>query len=578
MTFSIQNNRLVIFLISLMAALIFIPFIGNCPLFDWDEVNFAECAREMIVSGDYSHVQLNFRPFWEKPPFFIWLQALSMNLFGVNEFAARFPNAVCSIVSLVSIYIIGKKFHSQKFGITWCLLYTASLLPHFYFKSGIIDPWFNLFIFLSIYHSFEFLNNPNGKKEIINALLAGLFLGTAVLTKGPAALVISALTLTAFTIWNKQLKLFLSKPFLVFVATTLLVSGSWFLIEWSKGNGKIIEEFIDYQIRLVETEDSGHSGPFFYHFVVLLIGCFPASLIFIASYLKYKNLAPYQKQLRKIFICLFWVVLILFSLFKTKIVHYSSLCYFPLTFVATIGFMQYFHAFKFNGFLKILYWLCAGLLALVFTAIGLMKYIKDPILKSGLIGDKFAVQNLQADVHWTGFEFVIGLIFLAGSIFIYLALSKHKIKLLYYGLLMNLIFIVLSILVIVPKIEQYTQHAAIEFYKKCANEKCYVETHGFKSYAHLFYSNRKRNDYVNPDQVHYISKQQDLMETEGHSRITSFSVSNLLWMEHGKIDRPAYVVIKTKDEAELSKVPELSKLYQKNGFSFFRRMPLSTDK
>lgn len=578
MTFSIQNNKLVIFLIVLIAALIFIPFIGNCPLFDWDEVNFAECAREMIVSGDYSHVQLNFRPFWEKPPFFIWLQALSMNLFGVNEFAARFPNAVCSIVSLVSIYIIGKKFNSQKFGITWGLLYITSLLPHFYFKSGIIDPWFNLFIFLSVYHSFLFLNNPNGKKEIINALLSGLFLGTAVLTKGPAALVISALTLTAFPIWNKQLKLFFSKPFLVFVLTTLLVSGSWFLIEWSKGNGKIIEEFIDYQIRLIKTEDSGHSGPFAYHFVVLLIGCFPASLIFIASYLKYKNLTPYQKQFRKIFICLFWVVLILFSLFKTKIVHYSSLCYFPLTFVATIGFTQYFHTFKFNVFLKVLYWLCAGILALAFTAIGLMKYIKDPILKSGLIQDEFAVQNLQADVHWTGFEFIIGLIFLTGSILIYLALNQHKIRLLYYGLLMNLVFIMLSILIIVPKIELYSQHAAIEFYKKCANEKCYVETHGFRSYAYLFYSNRKQSDYVNPDQVDYINKQQDLMETQGHSRIMSYSVSNLLWMELGKIDRPAYIVIKTKDEHELSKVPELSKLYQKNGFSFFRRMPLSTDK
>ncbi len=30
---------------------------------------------------------------------------------------------------------------------------------------------------------------------------------------------------------------------------------------------------------------------------------------------------------------LFWVVLILFTIVKTKIVHYSSLCYFPLTFI-----------------------------------------------------------------------------------------------------------------------------------------------------------------------------------------------------------------------------------------------------
>lgn len=575
---SIQNNKLVIFLIALISALIFIPFIGNCPLFDWDEVNFAECAREMVVSGDYSHVQLNFRPFWEKPPFFIWLQALSMDLFGVNEFAARFPNAICSIVSLISIYVIGTRFYSQKFGLIWCFLYAASLLPHFYFKSGIIDPWFNLFIFLSIYHAFCFLNNPAGKKELIHALLAGLFLGTAVLTKGPAALVIAALVLGIFIIWNKQFKLLISRPFIIFVFTTLLVSGSWFLIEWAKGNGKIIEEFIEYQIRLIETEDAGHSGPFLYHFIVLLIGCFPASIIFIASYLKYKNLTPYQKQFRKVMLCLFWVVLILFSLFKTKIVHYSSLCYFPLTFVAAIGFTQYFQTFKFNTILKVLYWTCAGSLALAFTAIGLMKYIKDPILNSNLIDDEFAVQNLGAEVYWSGFEFVLGLIFLAGSILIYLAMSKHKIKLLYTGLLLNLIFIMLFISIIVPKIEQYTQHAAIEFYKERAKEHCYVETHGFKSYAYLFYSNRTKNDYVNEDQIRYIEAQLDVMEKEGHSRITSYATSNLFWMENGKIDRPAYIVIKTKDEKDLADVPGIRKLYQKNGFSFFLRLPPPTDK
>ena len=577
MTFPL-NNKLVVFLIALIAGIIFIPFIGNCPLFDWDEVNFAECAREMVVSGDYSHVQLNYRPFWEKPPFFIWMQALSMNVFGVNEFAARFPNAICSIVSLLSIYLIGKKFHSQKFGIVWALVYAASLLPHMYFKSGIIDPWFNLFIFLSLYQCLQFLNNPLGKKEIVNALLAGLFLGIAVLTKGPAALVISALTLITFLIWNRQLKLLFSRPFLVFIATTLLVSGSWFIIEWAKGNGQIIREFIDYQIRLVETEDAGHSGPFIYHFVVLLIGCFPASLVFIASYLNYKDLTPYQGLMRKLFICLFWAVLILFSLLKTKIVHYSSLCYFPLTFVATIGFVNYFQTFKFNSFLKVLYWICTGILTLAFTLIGLMKFIKEPIINSGLIKDDFAVQNLQADVQWTGFEFIIGLVFLAGSFLIYTALSQHKIRLFYYGLVLNLVFITASILVIVPKIEEYTQHAAIEFYKKCALEKCYVETHNFKSYAYLFYSDRKPNDYTNPKQVDYTDKQLDLMESDGYSRIKNYSIANLLWMEHGEIDRPTYIVCKTKDEEEVGSLTQIHKLYRKNGFSFFVRTPLPTDK
>jgi 4-amino-4-deoxy-L-arabinose transferase-like glycosyltransferase len=42
------------------------------------------------LTGDYSKVQLNFTPFWEKPPLFIWMQALCMNAFGINEFAADY--------------------------------------------------------------------------------------------------------------------------------------------------------------------------------------------------------------------------------------------------------------------------------------------------------------------------------------------------------------------------------------------------------------------------------------------------------------------------------------------------------
>jgi len=138
-------------MIALIASLLFIPFAGGVHLFDWDEINFAECAREMIVTSDYLNVQINFKPFWEKPPLFIWLQVLSMKAFGINEFAARFPNAICGIVSLLVIFNIGKKLFDVRFGLVWVLVYAGSILPHFYFRSGIIDPWFNLLIFLSIW-------------------------------------------------------------------------------------------------------------------------------------------------------------------------------------------------------------------------------------------------------------------------------------------------------------------------------------------------------------------------------------------------------------------------------------------
>jgi len=45
--------------------LLFVPFLGSVHLFDWDEINFAECAREMVTSGNYSTVTIDYLPFWE---------------------------------------------------------------------------------------------------------------------------------------------------------------------------------------------------------------------------------------------------------------------------------------------------------------------------------------------------------------------------------------------------------------------------------------------------------------------------------------------------------------------------------
>jgi 4-amino-4-deoxy-L-arabinose transferase-like glycosyltransferase len=71
-------------LIAVAALALFLPFLGSVHLFDWDEINFAESAREMLLTGDFLTVQINYQPFWEKPPLFIWMQAFSMHLFGVN--------------------------------------------------------------------------------------------------------------------------------------------------------------------------------------------------------------------------------------------------------------------------------------------------------------------------------------------------------------------------------------------------------------------------------------------------------------------------------------------------------------
>lgn len=143
------------FFLILIGALLFLPQLGSVHLFDWDEINFAESAREMLLTGNWRMVQIDFQPFYEKPPLFIWLQALSMQYFGVGEFAARLPNALCGIATMLVVFNIGRMLFSSQFGVLWALLFACSMTSQLHFKSGIIDPVFNLFIFLGIHFMYK---------------------------------------------------------------------------------------------------------------------------------------------------------------------------------------------------------------------------------------------------------------------------------------------------------------------------------------------------------------------------------------------------------------------------------------
>ncbi len=100
-----------ILLIILVAAGTYLPGLGRICLFDLDEPRFAECAREMLVTGNYlvPHFNGALRP--DKPPLVYWLMTIFYHLMGVSALAARLPSAVCGTLTLLVIYwMTGSRF------------------------------------------------------------------------------------------------------------------------------------------------------------------------------------------------------------------------------------------------------------------------------------------------------------------------------------------------------------------------------------------------------------------------------------------------------------------------------------
>ncbi len=556
-------DRFKYLLIFAVSALLFVPFLGNVHLFDWDEINFAECAREMLVSKDYIRTQIDFMPFWEKPPLFIWMQVVSMKAFGINAFAARLPNALIGIATCLTLFSVGKKIKGAAFGLIWTILYAASWLPHLYFKSGIIDPTFNFFIFLSFYAFHKVCTSP---RKWFFAALAGLCLGLAVLTKGPVAILVSGIALVVYAVVGRGgKKLPLPLPYLpVILVFALLPFAAWMaaaVVQFGADYAKwFLTEFVTYQIRLFRTEDSDHGGPFYYHFVVLLLGCFPASPLLFQFVGKKKDGDNTGTAFTILMWILFWTVLILFSIVKTKIVHYSSLCYFPLTYLAALkAYALWEKQEQLKKGTRIALYSIGGIWAVLITALPLVGMFKRLLIP--LIDDPFAVGNLGANIAWSYAECVPGALY-AAALTVGLYWMRNEMK---KGIITlafaQILTIQFTILHFTPKIEGYSQRAAIAFYEQFKGKAVYVQPVGFKSYANLFYTEKQPATNHN----YYV-----LGKTDADGKAVQ-PHADQDWLMHGTVDRPTYFICKIQNVKDLDSQPGIIRIGVEYGFVFYVR-------
>ena len=538
-----------------VAALLFIPGLGAVHLFDWDEINFAEIAREMVVTGDWLRPQIAFTPFYEKPPLFMWLQAACMSVLGTNEFAARLPNALCGMLTLLLLFRIGDQLRGRVFGALWALAYGGSILPHLYFRSGIIDPWFNLFIFLGL-HAIIMLvqRDPARQKGALNARsdkyawLAGAFLGLAVLTKGPVGILIPGLVMGAYWVMRRFRPYLRWRRIGIIVLASLIAIVAWAGVDLLRNGPDFMIAFFWRQVAMLTTEDAGHGGFFGYHFVVLLIGCFPASVFALHELVRPVRIGSNdQLDHRRWMVILFWVVLILFSVVKTKIVHYSSLCYFPLTYLAALRLEHLWKRRQAFGWSRYMLGVIGTLMAAVCILLpiaGMHPQWIEPLFAN----DAFARANLEAEVRWTGLEMLAGLVLLTTMAAAHSLHGKGKFRqalLTVFG--GGALFVTTTLFFFANRIEGYSQRAAVEFFEARQGERCAVITERYKSYAHLYYTRMEPPD-----------------DPRVHDRE---------WLLHGDVDRPVYVVCKITTAEETAAIPTLRELYRKNGFVFFVRQP-----
>src|SRR6185503_9850191 len=103
------------------------------------------------------------------------------------------------------------------------------------------------------------------------------------------------------------------------------------------------------------------------------------------------------------------VVTILFTIVQSRIIHYSSLAWFPLTFLAAYLLYKWdLKQLTYKKYTGVLIAVIGGFIALLLLA---LPYIAMNIKKLiPYVDDKFAKAIMQADVYWSGIEGIVGLL------------------------------------------------------------------------------------------------------------------------------------------------------------------------
>jgi 4-amino-4-deoxy-L-arabinose transferase len=100
----------------LVALLVGVAFQGTRGLTETSETRYAECAREMLVSGNWLEPQIEFLPHWTKPPVAYWCMAAGMKIFGVNTWGARLPGVLALLVATWGVGAMGRRLWGARAG------------------------------------------------------------------------------------------------------------------------------------------------------------------------------------------------------------------------------------------------------------------------------------------------------------------------------------------------------------------------------------------------------------------------------------------------------------------------------
>jgi len=368
------------------------------PLMDKTEARYAEIARIMAETNNWTTLQIDYGvPFWAKPPLSTWLSAMSFNIFGINEFAARFPYL---LLNILVILLIGK--YAKRKGLN--VLIPALILltiPEFLLHSGVVstDTALAFCVTLVMISFWEGIHNKE-QKYWKYLFFAGLGLG--LLAKGPIIIILTAPPIFIWMVLFKQYKtVWKELPWILGIFVTAIIAIPWYFLAEQKTPG-----FIDYFIvgehfkRFLSSDWKGDkygfpkSQPLGMIWVFLFIFAIPWIQILIGKLWKNRTTLFKNKWVAFLVFWLLWTPLF-FTVSKSLIHPYIMPVMVPIALLITYWWEDIKHKKRIIG------------IGLIFPLLAVVLYISISFTSKNIFytnSDKYFIeQHINDDIpifHW----------------------------------------------------------------------------------------------------------------------------------------------------------------------------------
>lgn len=420
------KTRLHLLILGLFACIYLLP-LGIRPLMEPDETRYAEIPREMLASGDWIAPHLNGLYYFEKPPLGYWANALSIMLFGENDFAVRLPSALSiGLSALLIIAMIRRTLHRDEVwaGPIAALIFITSTEVAAIGTFAVLDSMLTGALTLTLVCYFLASEEKRGSgQELLFLVAAGASCGAAFLIKGFLALVVPALTMGAYLAWERRLG-DLMRYVLLPLISALAVALPWsFAIHAQAPDFWRYFFWVEHVQRFMGGEKAQHKEPFWYFFAMAPLMFLPWTFMIpaVGAGLAAPDKTPSCRRLIRFSLCWFCLPFLFFSLSSGKLLTYILPCFPPFAILTSIGLIF----LRRSGHSKTFLIGAAGaflVYALLPPALILIQWIGTSI-----VAPPYAT-------HWQPILGLIGLIAMAGMPFLAWRVKGQENTIILFGL------------------------------------------------------------------------------------------------------------------------------------------------